>query len=159
MLSDSTDHSDSDAVHLELFSNRFTAIASEMGAMLQRTALSTNVKERQDFSCALLDSQGSLIVNAPHIPVHLGALGLCLRRVRQRLTFAPGDTVVTNHPAYGGSHLPDITVITPVFEHSEPGRALGSVCGADQPDSHGGTQGTRSAGRAQIQVSVSEREP
>jgi 5-oxoprolinase (ATP-hydrolysing) len=87
-----------------------------MGEQLRRTALSTNVKERLDFSCALLDPQGELVVNAPHIPVHLGALGLCVRQVRQTLNMAPGDVVVTNHPAHGGSHLPDVTVITPVYE-------------------------------------------
>jgi 5-oxoprolinase (ATP-hydrolysing) len=105
----------SEAVELELFSNRFVAIASEMGAMLQRCALSTNVKERLDFSCAVLDAGGRLVVNAPHIPVHLGALGLCVRRLLEEVVFAPDDTVVTNHPAYGGSHLPDVTAVTPVF--------------------------------------------
>jgi 5-oxoprolinase (ATP-hydrolysing) len=115
--SDFTDNPE--AVNLELFTNRFTAIASEMGEMLQRTALSVNVKERLDFSCALLDPDGALVVNAPHIPVHLGALGLCVRRVKEVIPMKPGDTIITNHPAYGGSHLPDITVITPVFLGNE----------------------------------------
>jgi 5-oxoprolinase (ATP-hydrolysing) len=105
-----------EAVRLELFVNRFRAIASEMGEMLRRTALSTNVKERLDFSCALLDADGRLVVNAPHIPVHLGALGLCVRAVRDALPMGPGDVVATNHPAFGGSHLPDVTVITPVHD-------------------------------------------
>ena len=105
-----------EAVQLELFTNRFTAIAREMGEMLRRTALSTNVKERLDFSCAVLDPRGELVVNAPHIPVHLGALGLCVREVIRMLPLGPGDAVVTNHPAWGGSHLPDVTVITPVFD-------------------------------------------
>jgi 5-oxoprolinase (ATP-hydrolysing) len=86
-----------------------------MGERLRRTAVSTNVKERLDFSCALLDAAGELVVNAPHIPVHLGALGLCVRRLRETLPMEPGDVVVTNHPAFGGSHLPDVTVVTPVF--------------------------------------------
>lgn len=86
-----------------------------MGEMLRRTAVSTNVKERLDFSCAILDADGELVVNAPHIPVHLGAMGLCVRKLRQELKIAPGDVAVTNHPAFGGSHLPDITVVTPVF--------------------------------------------
>jgi 5-oxoprolinase (ATP-hydrolysing) len=103
------------AVELELFSNRFEAMAGEMGAMLQRCSLSTNVKERMDFSCAVLDADGRLVVNAPHIPVHLGALGLCVRRLLEVVDFAPGDTVVTNHPAFGGSHLPDVTAVSPVF--------------------------------------------
>lgn len=102
-------------LELALFTHRFAAIAGEMGEMLQRTALSTNVRDRLDFSCALLDPQARLVVNAPHIPVHLGALGLCVRQVRKALELRPGDTVVTNHPGFGGSHLPDVTVITPVF--------------------------------------------
>ena len=102
-------------VELELFSNRLTSIADEMGQMLQRTALSTNVKERLDFSCAILDSEGDLVVNAPHIPVHLGALGVCVRTVRDAIQMHDGDVIITNHPAFGGSHLPDVTVITPVF--------------------------------------------
>ncbi len=103
-------------VELELFTHRFAAIAAEMGEVLRRTALSTNVRERLDFSCALLDADGRLVVNAPHIPVHLGALGLCVRSVREVLELAPGDVAVTNHPGFGGSHLPDVTVITPAYE-------------------------------------------
>ena len=99
----------------ELFANRLTGIAREMGEMLARAALSTNVKERRDFSCAVLDGAGRLVVNAPHIPVHLGALGVCVRAVSDHVDWQPGDVVITNHPAFGGSHLPDVTVITPVF--------------------------------------------
>jgi len=102
-------------VERELFRHRFDNLVREMGAMLQRSAISTNVKERADFSCALLDGNGDLITSAPHIPVHLGALGLCVREVSERIEMAPGDTIVTNHPAAGGSHLPDVTLITPVF--------------------------------------------
>jgi 5-oxoprolinase (ATP-hydrolysing) len=104
-----------EAVRQELFVARFTALVTEMGEMLRRTALSINVKERLDFSCALLDARGELVVNAPHIPVHLGALGLCVRTVAAAMEVAPGDVLVTNHPGFGGSHLPDVTVITPVF--------------------------------------------
>jgi 5-oxoprolinase (ATP-hydrolysing) len=104
-----------EVVRQELFTNRFTSIARQMGRMLQRTALSTNVKERLDFSCALLDDRGELVVNAPHIPVHLGAIGLCVRAVRDAVPMGPGDVVVTNHPAFGGSHLPDVTVVTPIY--------------------------------------------
>lgn len=100
---------------LELFSNRFTAIAQEMGALLQRTAFSVNVKERLDFSCALMDAQGYLVVNAPHIPVHLGSMGVCVREVLKVLPLKPGDVAITNHPAFGGSHLPDVTLIKPVY--------------------------------------------
>ncbi len=114
-----------DVIQLELFTNRFRAIAEEMGEMLRRTAISTNVKERLDFSCTLLDAEGELVVNAPHMPVHLGALGLCVRRLREVIEMRPGDMVVTNHPAYGGSHLPDITLVAPV--HTAEGRLLGYV--------------------------------
>ncbi|HEX7184891.1 MAG TPA: hydantoinase B/oxoprolinase family protein [Thermoanaerobaculia bacterium] len=114
-----TSHLRPEAVQLELFTHRFAAVALQMGEMLRRTAVSTNVKERLDFSCALLDSAGELVVNAPHIPVHLGALGLCVRRLREVLPMEPGDVVVTNHPGFGGSHLPDVTVVTPVFSEGE----------------------------------------
>ncbi len=117
-LGATTFESTSEAVLLELFTNRFAAIAEEMGEMLRRTSLSTNVKERLDYSCAVLDADGELVVNAPHIPVHLGALGLCVRTLRDHLEMRPGDIVVTNHPAYGGSHLPDITVVAPVYAPS-----------------------------------------
>lgn len=99
----------------ELFRHRFDNLVEEMGTILQRAAVSTNVKERADFSCALLDSEGQLISSAPHIPVHLGALGMCVRKVRKVIKMRPGDTIVTNHPAIGGSHLPDVTLVTPVF--------------------------------------------
>ncbi len=103
------------AIERELFRHRFENLVEEMGAMLQRSAISTNVKERADFSCALLDANGELVANAPHIPVHLGALGLCVREVVRVLPPRPGDTLITNHPGFGGSHLPDVTLITPVF--------------------------------------------
>ncbi len=105
---------------LQLFMNRFRSVAEQMGEMLQRTSISVNVKERLDFSCALLDKDGNLIVNAPHIPVHLGAMGTCVKSVLRykniEKELQPGDVLITNHPGYGGSHLPDVTVITPVFD-------------------------------------------
>ncbi len=104
---------------LELFTNRFMAIAENMGALLQRTSLSVNIKERLDFSCALLDANGRLVANAPHIPVHLGGLGVCVQTLLEHFDFEEGDTIVTNHPKYGGSHLPDVTVVTPVFYEGE----------------------------------------
>ncbi len=103
---------------LELFTNRYLSLVEEMGALLERLAFSTNVKERRDFSCALLDCDGYLVANAPHIPVHLGALGVCLRKALERLELGPGDVVVTNHPAFGGSHLPDVTMLAPVYSKS-----------------------------------------
>ena len=102
-------------IELELFTNRFMAIAEEMGAQLQRTAFSVNVKERLDFSCALLDAEAELLVNAPHIPVHLGSLGVCARLVREKIAIGVGDVIITNHPKYGGSHLPDVTLLSGVF--------------------------------------------
>lgn len=104
-----------EVVQLELYTNRLRGIADEMGVQLQRTALSTNIRERLDFSCAILDPDGFLVVNAPHVPVHLGAMGLCVREVMRRHRFRPGDMIVTNHPGVGGSHLPDLTLIAPVF--------------------------------------------
>ncbi|MFQ5877435.1 MAG: hydantoinase B/oxoprolinase family protein [Acidobacteriota bacterium] len=112
-----------EAVRLELFVNRLESIASEMGDRLQRTAVSTNVRERLDFSCAVLDAAGDLVVNAPHIPVHLGSLGLCVRALARAIPMRPGDSVVTNHPLFGGSHLPDVTVVTPVFTSGGRGPA------------------------------------
>lgn len=100
---------------LELFTNRFKFIAENMGAMLQRTSLSVNIKERLDFSCALVSPEGYLVANAPHIPVHLGSLGVCVRKLAEHMEMSPGDTIVTNHPGFGGSHLPDITLVSPVF--------------------------------------------
>jgi 5-oxoprolinase (ATP-hydrolysing) len=103
-------------VEEELFTHRFENLVSEMGSQLERTAVSTNVKDRLDFSCALLDSEGELIANAPHIPVHLGALGSCTRTLANYFPLKANDAIVTNHPGYGGSHLPDVTVVSPVFD-------------------------------------------
>ncbi|MEX2530153.1 MAG: hydantoinase B/oxoprolinase family protein [Gemmatimonadota bacterium] len=104
-----------EAVEEELFVQRFRSLVEEMGEQLRRTALSVNIRERLDFSCTLLDPEGRLVANAPHMPVHLGAMGICVRRVVETLELAPGDVAMTNHPAFGGSHLPDVTLITPVF--------------------------------------------
>jgi 5-oxoprolinase (ATP-hydrolysing) len=127
-----------EAVRLELFVSRFRALVGEMGEMLRRTALSTNVKERLDFSCALLDAAGELVVNAPHIPVHLGAMGLCVRSVRDAVEMRPGDVIVTNHPGFGGSHLPDVTVITPV--HDDEAVLIGYVASRAHHAEIGGTR-------------------
>lgn len=106
---------EAEAAAAAVFTGRFQAIAAAMGDMLRRTAVSTNVRERLDFSCAILDDAGRLLVNAPHIPVHLGALGECVRRTAAAISVEPGDVLVTNDPAFGGSHLPDVTVMCPVF--------------------------------------------
>jgi 5-oxoprolinase (ATP-hydrolysing) len=110
-----TSSSGAGPIELELFTNRFMAIAEEMGEQLRRTAFSVNVKERLDFSCALLDNEAELLVNAPHIPVHLGSLGICARLVLAKLPLNVGDVIITNHPKYGGSHLPDVTLLSGIF--------------------------------------------
>jgi len=117
---------DVDPVRLEIFNNLFMAIAEEMGVALQATATSVNIKERLDFSCAIFDADGALIANAPHIPVHLGSMGESIRRIidtrgqlRDGRGMRRGDAYVLNDPYRGGTHLPDITVIVPVFYGDE----------------------------------------
>ena len=107
-----------DPVMLEIFNNLYMSIAEQMGLRLANTAHSVNIKERLDFSCALFDAQGQLIANAPHIPVHLGAMGESIRTVMRENAgkMKPGDVYVLNAPYNGGTHLPDVTVITPVFD-------------------------------------------
>ncbi|HWA39852.1 MAG TPA: hydantoinase B/oxoprolinase family protein, partial [Burkholderiales bacterium] len=109
-----------DPVMLEIFNNLFMSIAEQMGLRLQNTAYSVNIKERLDFSCALFDAQGSLIANAPHMPVHLGSMGESIKAVIRLNAgkMKPGDVYVLNAPYNGGTHLPDVTVITPVFSAS-----------------------------------------
>ena len=106
-----------DLIQLSLFSHRFMSIAEQMGKTLQRISISTNIKERLDFSCAIFSPDGSLVANAPHLPVHLGAMGEAVKAQIRLLgdSWEEGEVVVSNHPSAGGSHLPDITVITPVY--------------------------------------------
>jgi 5-oxoprolinase (ATP-hydrolysing) len=114
---------DVDPVRLEIFNNLFMAIAEQMGACLESTAQSVNIRERLDFSCALFDPDGNLVANAPHIPVHLGSMSASVKEIirRRGTTTKPGDVYTINDPYHGGTHLPDITVVTPVFgaERSE----------------------------------------
>jgi 5-oxoprolinase (ATP-hydrolysing) len=116
VVSSSAIHHLPSTISSALFRSRFEGIVTAMGESLRRTALSTNVKERLDFSCALLDASGHLVASAPHVPVHLGALGVCVREVLRVLDPGPGDVIITNHPGFGGSHLPDVTLIAPVFD-------------------------------------------
>ena len=144
-----------DPVQLEIFNNLFMAIAEEMGVALQSTATSVNIKERLDFSCAIFDCEGALIANAPHIPVHLGSMGESIRRIietraneRDGRGIRRGDAYVLNDPYRGGTHLPDITVIVPVFYLDEPSPSafvaarghhadIGGIApGSMPPDSH-----------------------
>jgi 5-oxoprolinase (ATP-hydrolysing) len=119
-----------DPVLLEVFNNLFMNIAEQMGLQLQNTAYSVNIKERLDFSCALFDAEGNLIANAPHMPVHLGSMGESIKTVirENHATMAPGDVYVLNDPYHGGTHLPDVTVITPVYlrDHEQPLFYVGS---------------------------------
>jgi 5-oxoprolinase (ATP-hydrolysing) len=111
---------EADPVMLEIFNNLFMSIAEQMGVALESTAQSVNIRERLDFSCALFDSDGSLIANAPHIPVHLGSMGTSVKEVIRRRAeqMRPGDVYAVNDPYHGGTHLPDVTVITPVFDEA-----------------------------------------
>ncbi|MEU5403783.1 hydantoinase B/oxoprolinase family protein [Streptomyces sp. NPDC005963] len=112
---------DADPVLLEVFNNLFMAIAEQMGVRLENTAHSVNIKERLDFSCALFDPEGNLIANAPHIPVHLGSMGESIKEVLRRNegTMRPGDVYAINDPYHGGTHLPDVTVVTPAFTEGQ----------------------------------------
>jgi 5-oxoprolinase (ATP-hydrolysing) len=109
-----------DPVMLEVFNNLFMNIAEQMGLQLQNTAYSVNIKERLDFSCALFDAEGNLIANAPHMPVHLGSMSESIKTViaRNAGSMRPGDVFVLNDPYHGGTHLPDVTVVTPVFDEA-----------------------------------------
>jgi 5-oxoprolinase (ATP-hydrolysing) len=109
-----------DPVMLEVFNNLFMSIAEQMGSTLENTSHSVNIKERLDFSCALFDGQGNLIANAPHMPVHLGSMGDSVATIirSRRNSMQPGDVYVLNAPYNGGTHLPDITVVTPVFDET-----------------------------------------
>ena len=110
-----------DPVRLEIFNNLFQAIAEQMGFTLQNTSSSVNIKERLDFSCAIFDAQGELVANAPHIPVHLGSMGESVKALirAQSCPFSLGDTFISNNPYNGGTHLPDITAISPVFSDNQ----------------------------------------
>ncbi|MEU4614081.1 hydantoinase B/oxoprolinase family protein [Streptomyces umbrinus] len=132
-----------DPVLLEVFNNLFMAIAEQMGARLESTAQSVNIKERLDFSCALFDPDGNLVANAPHIPVHLGSMGTSVKEVIRRRgdSMRPGDTYAVNDPYHGGTHLPDVTVITPVFDTEGDGAE-----GRDDSESDG-PQGGADGGR------------
>ncbi|KAJ2758746.1 hypothetical protein IWQ56_005919, partial [Coemansia nantahalensis] len=109
---------DVDPIHLSVLAHRFMSIAEQMGRTLEKTSVSTNIKERLDFSCALFDREGNLVANAPHIPVHLGSMSHAVKFQLERFDgdLRDGDVIMANHPQAGGSHLPDITVITPVFD-------------------------------------------
>ncbi|KAI1639564.1 5-oxoprolinase [Biscogniauxia mediterranea] len=109
-----------DPIMLSIFGHRFMAIAEQMGRALQKTSVSTNVKERLDFSCAIFDATGGLVANAPHLPVHLGSMSTCVRTQAKiwEGRLKKGDVIISNHPSYGGTHLPDITLLMPAFNEA-----------------------------------------
>ena len=128
------------AIELGLFSNRMGAICDEMGAALRNAAFSTNIRDRLDFSCALFDAQGLLCAQAAHIPVHLGSMAYAMADVVGSLNWSPGDMVILNDPFLGGTHLPDVTIIAPVFVDGSltafvVNRAHHADIGADTPGS------------------------
>ena len=141
-----------DPVMLEVFNNLFMSIAEQMGYTLQNTALSVNVKERLDFSCAIFDDTGSLIANAPHMPVHLGSMGESVRAIilGNEGNINPGDSFVLNNPYNGGTHLPDITVVTPVFKADESAILFFVACRGHHPDVGGRTPGSAPPDSAHI---------
>lgn len=113
-----------DPVQLEVFKHLFASAAEEMGVVLRRTGYSPNIKERLDFSCALFDAEGAMIAQAAHIPAHLGAMPMSVLACLEAIDFAPGDVALLNDPFHGGNHLPDITVVTPIFLDDPAGPEL-----------------------------------
>lgn len=131
------------AMSTERIASALSAASAEMGEQLRRTALSVNVRDRLDFSCGILDVDAMLVANAPFIPVHLGALGACVRAVRAAVDIRPGDVWCVNHPLFGGAHLPDVTVLAPVHERddpADPGAHLGFVAARAHHAEIGGTR-------------------
>ncbi len=129
-----------DAIALSLFSNRLAAICDEMGAILQRAAFSPNIRDRLDYSCAVFDANGHLCAQAAHIPVHLGSMAFAMQSIISRFDWQPDDMVIVNDPYLGGTHLPDVTLITPVIEKNQllafvANRAHHADIGADSPGS------------------------
>jgi N-methylhydantoinase B len=104
-----------DPIKLEIFKNLFGSVADEMGVVLQRTGFSPNIKERLDFSCALFDENAEMVAQAAHIPVHLGSMPMSVRSAIESMEMKPADVVILNDPYRGGTHLPDITMVAPVF--------------------------------------------
>ncbi|MBX3494005.1 MAG: hydantoinase B/oxoprolinase family protein, partial [Parvibaculum sp.] len=135
-----------DPVMLEIFNNRFMSIAEQMGAALQNTASSVNIKERLDFSCAVFDRAGGLVSNAPHMPVHLGSMGASVRAViEQNPEMGPGDVFVLNAPYNGGTHLPDVTVVAPVYDAANETRLFYVAARGHHADIGGITPGSMPA--------------
>ena len=126
-----------DPIELEVFKHLFHSIAEEMGASLRRSAFSPNIKERRDYSCAVFSGAGEALAMGDHMPVHLGSMPMSVRAAMDELTLAPGDVAMLNDPFRGGTHLPDITVVAPVF--------VGGKAGA-----RNSKRGSRQIGRAHV---------
>src|SRR5262245_31826201 len=109
-----------DPIEIEIFKNLFHSIAEEMGAALRRTAFSPNIKERRDYSCALFNAAGEVIAMGDHMPVHLGSMPMSVEAAIRNLPLGPGDVSMLNDPFCGGTHLPDVTLVMPVFIGAEP---------------------------------------
>ncbi|NWG47446.1 MAG: hydantoinase B/oxoprolinase family protein, partial [Alphaproteobacteria bacterium] len=141
-----------DPVELELFNRRFMAIADQMGVALESSASSVNIRERLDFSCALFDADGALIANAPHIPVHLGSMGSAVRAVAAAWEgrLGPGDVIATNDPFGGGTHLPDVTAVMPVFLPGEGAPRFWVAARGHHADIGGLTPGSMPAGSTRL---------
>src|SRR5215470_7550156 len=104
-----------DSIKLEIYRSLYSSVAEEMGLSLRRTAYSPNIKERRDYSCAVFDRKGRLIAQGDHMPVHLGSMPMSVRAAIEHCEMGPGDVVILNDPYAGGTHLPDVTVVAPVF--------------------------------------------
>ena len=148
----------SDSFHpikVELYRNLFTSVDQEMGTVLRRTAFSPNIKERRDYSCALFDGQGEVVAMGDHMPVHLGSMPLSVRAVIEAYPLYPGDIVILNDPFSGGTHLPDITMVAPVYEPSDVSRPVSFVaCRAHHSDVGGITPGSMPLSRSIFQEGI-----
>jgi 5-oxoprolinase (ATP-hydrolysing) len=144
---------EADPVLLEIFNNLFMSIAEQMGFRLEATAQSVNIRERLDFSCALFDPDGNLVANAPHIPVHLGSMGSTVKELvrRRAADMKPGDVYAVNDPYHGGTHLPDITVVTPVFDTTGTGVLFFVASRGHHAEIGGITPGSMPANSSEIQ--------
>jgi 5-oxoprolinase (ATP-hydrolysing) len=150
---DARSSTDADPIMLEVFNNLFMHIAEQMGVVLEKTAHSVNIKERLDFSCALFDPDGGLVANAPHMPIHLGSMGASVRAVIRRFRgrMASGDSFVLNAPYDGGTHLPDVTVVTPFLSESSQRPAFYVASRAHHADIGGITPGSMPPGSHHIE--------
>ena len=144
-----------DPIKLELYKNILTSVSEEMGVTLQRTAFSPNIKERLDFSCAVFDASGQMVAQAAHIPVHLGSMPLSVLAAIEQTEMASGDMIVLNDPYHGGTHLPDITLVAPVFGDASVSRPTFYVANrAHHADVGGMTPGSMPLATSVIQEGI-----